>query len=209
MTGQVNYSTSTPTYVTGPVPPPRGVINGAYGAPQPRSYYGGSGPSVPTSMNFPSQNMNPAGRNPTMGSTIPMSQTQPFMTQPSVTQPSMNQPLMNQATMPQPATNQQMGMNPAGFMPGGANPLPPPVSSYDPNRYFDQHPTVGRSSTPTPVQKGSIAQQRLVSTNQNPSITQDPSTIQNPPTIQSKPGSTKVKKEKKEFYDVEVEKGSR
>lgn len=113
VTGQVNYSTSTPTYVTGPVPPPRGVINGAYGAPQPRSYYGGSGPSVPTSMNFQSQNMNPAGRNPTMGSTIPMSQTQPFMTQPSVTQPSMNQPLMNQATMPQPATNQQMGMNPA------------------------------------------------------------------------------------------------
>ena len=132
-----------------------------------------------------------------MGSTMPMSRTQPFMTQPSMTQPSTNQPLMNQPTMSQPATNQQLGMNPTGFMSGGANPLPPPVSSYDPNRYFDQHPTLVHPSNSTPVQKGSIAQQQLASTNQSP------------PTTQSKPSHTKVKKEKKEFYDVEVEKGSK
>lgn len=123
-----------------------------------------------------------------MGPTISMGQTRPAV---------MNPPVMNPPAMNPPTMNPPLGLNP----PGGLNiqgapnpPLPAPVSSYNPNRFFD-NPMV-TPSNPSGLQKGSVAQQRLVSTGQNHS------------TPQVKSGTARVKKEKKEFYDVEVERGS-
>ena len=176
--------------MTGPVPPVRGVINGTYSVPQARPFYGGQTPSVPAAVGYQPRSMSPAANHMT-DPLMPNGNIQSFPDQSSTGQPSTHQPLSNQPYGPQPGTNQTTGMNLPGLEVNvGMKPLPPRVSSYDPNRYFDQHPN--SASDP----QGSLAQQRLMKINSIPAIRQ------------VGPRHTKAKEEKKEFYDVEVEKGS-